>query len=388
VRRSDPLFGSLGGVGGEAIGPAPILFWYFGPSAPKDLYADSDSVGWCYDGAGRFWEVFPPAGAGVPFGASGDLGTEGRDYVRGESGYVFAPRTGGPSSGESLLDQIGDFVQHVIVPAAIAILTIVQPEIGIVAAAVYTKVAQIAAGASLSDTLLSAIEDQARSQIGSTFGKSAFDQGLATAANLDAIAAARKDLDAKASGAAAEVLGIKQALETGIAIAQTKAIQDRALAALGTQLGTSGPLPWMAADWNADRSPAADGVNNAAGVYRFAVQSGASPTDIAAGMFPTPAIGLSRLANAIADATVAINPKAAGTVKHVTVPTTPLATSKKAVPKTAAASLAAVIAQAKAGKLTQPLMNGKSGGAGGSGGLLVLAGAAAVGLFLWLKGRR
>jgi len=333
-------------LGGE---DHPILVWSIGPSTPKDLYNNQDLVGWCYDAMGHWWWVFAPSffkrQAGVPVvGFGAHVGEpDGKNTFVGQNGYIFVVVTGPPESHTSLLDQVGEAFAQVIIPVAIGILTIVQPEIGIAAALVYSKVALIASGAPLSAVAFSAMNDAVRSQIPSTVGKGLYDEGVDAAGNLPQVKAARDKVNALGSEAV-EVLGLKKSFESGLTIGQSRLIQARAIELLRTQLKS-----------DYDRR-----------VMDTAIANNGAITDVALGMFPTQAQGAALLNNAIAQATVEIDPSAKSVVKTVKVPIVPLASSGKSIS-----------------------LSGKSGGGSSSGGsssgpgigTFLAVGAAGYGLY-------
>lgn len=298
--------------------PHPILVWSIGPYAPKDMRR-TDMLGWCYDAAGHWWQVYAPAykreigaiGGGFATGLGiGDV--DNRNVYRGQNGYVFSVALGPPvfDSGGDFLSQVGDAFAKVIIPVAIGILTIVQPEIGIAAALVYSKVALIASGAPLSAIAFSTMSDAVKSQIPSTTGKGLFDEGVSAAGSLPQVKAARDKVNALGS-VAVEALGLKKSFESGLAIGQSKLIQQRAVQIIRAQL---------ADDY--DRS-----------VLDTAIANNAAITDVALGMFPTAKEGAARLNNAIAQATIEVDPGAKGTVKLVPLPTVAVAQSGKTISK-------------------------------------------------------
>lgn len=288
----------------------PILVWALGPFSPAELYNDYDRVGWCYDAAGQWWIVYQPVYKDLINKDALGRRIDGKQLYLGQNNYLFDAATGPPEySGPSLLDQVGEAFEKVIIPVAIGILTIVQPEIGIAAALVYSKVVLIASGAPLSAIAFSAMGDAIKSQIPSYVGKGLFDEGVSAAGSLPQIRAAREKINALGTEAA-EALGLKKALETGIATGQSKLIQARAIQILRAQLPN---------DYNR-------------GVLDTALANNASITDIAFGMFSTQAEGAARLNNAIAQASVEVDPSTKTAVKTVTVPVMKLAQSGKPIP--------------------------------------------------------
>lgn len=133
-----------------------------------------------------------------------------------------------PTKSDGFFDELTSFVTDTVVPLAIKILAIVQPEIGLPIAGAYALASQIIQGAPMKQVLATAIAD-VKAQLGpDTPGAALLQQGVDTVQKnapgaLNAIDAVQKAL--KSSGLSADEL---KAFQTGVSLAQSAQIQEKA----------------------------------------------------------------------------------------------------------------------------------------------------------------